>query len=125
MSGKRTWSHVGGSIACELAWADGKVWDITHDRELPDWIAPWHDRIQDGDVLCIDFESSGYYDPGVCSGPPEKCFPPERDEERLVMAVYIRKDGGRGDLMDLVSVRDMLAELYEKEIDSAELEDET
>ena len=122
---RRTWSHVGGSIACSLHWDGGELFDMTYDTRIHNVLKPWHDKIDDGDVLCIDFESSGYYDPGVCSGPPEKCFPPERDEERLVMAVYIRKDGGRGDLMDLVSVRERLAELYEAEIDSAELEDET
>jgi len=32
--------------------------------------------------LVLPFFSSGYSDPGQCSGPPERCYPPECDDER-------------------------------------------
>jgi hypothetical protein len=37
----------------------------------------------------IHFTSSGYDDPGVCSGPPEVCSPAESDEERLIERVVL------------------------------------
>ena len=40
-------------------------------------------------MLEINFLSTGYYDPGVRSGPPEKCYPPEGEDERVFNgAVY-------------------------------------
>jgi hypothetical protein len=41
------------------------------------------------DYLEIFFTSSGYDDPGVCSGPPEGCYPAESDEERLIQRVVL------------------------------------
>lgn len=40
--------------------------------------------VDKGGMLEIDFTSSGYSDPGFISGPPEKCYPPEGEEERTV-----------------------------------------
>lgn len=37
----------------------------------------------------IDYEVSGYYDPGYISGPPENCYPPEGDEERNLVGCSI------------------------------------
>ena len=34
--------------------------------------------------LVIHFTSSGYYDPGQTWGLPENCYPPEREDERLL-----------------------------------------
>lgn len=40
--------------------------------------------VSEGGALEIDFVSTGYSDPGFISGPPEKCYPPEGEEERTV-----------------------------------------
>ena len=40
-------------------------------------------------MLEINFLSSGYNDPGRSYGPPERCYPPEGDDERIFdEAVY-------------------------------------
>lgn len=36
---------------------------------------------RDGRELELRVEGHSYYDPGVCSGPPEVCYPPEGDCE--------------------------------------------
>lgn len=43
--------------------------------------------------ITLDFESSGYRDPGVLSGPIEQSYPPEGDDERVVT-------GGTLDIVD-------------------------
>jgi len=39
--------------------------------------------------VIIHFRSKGYYDPGKTSGPPERCYPPEGDDERTLDHVEI------------------------------------
>jgi hypothetical protein len=39
--------------------------------------------------LEIEFVSSGYIDPGSIAGPPEKCYPPEGDEERTIVGMRL------------------------------------
>lgn len=40
-------------------------------------------------TLDITFLSSGYDDPGVCSGPPEGCYPPEGEDDRVLSDVFL------------------------------------
>jgi hypothetical protein len=55
--------------------------------------------------LEVNFESSGYYDPGRFYGPPENCYPEEWDDERLVTDVTLLLDKGQVKLADtLVSI---------------------
>ena len=35
----------------------------------------------DGVEYEVEYDYEGYYDPGVCSGPVERCYPPEGDHE--------------------------------------------
>jgi len=46
-------------------------------------------------TLEIDFESSGYHDPGVYTALPENCYPEEHDEERSLekMTLYTCNHG--------------------------------
>ena len=65
------WSNVSGDPLCiEMIPADDKRDDVTME-------------------MVVEWESTGYYDPGVCSGPPEKCYPPEGEDERTVTGAYI------------------------------------
>ena len=50
--------------------------------------------------LEVNFESSGYYDPGKYSGPPENCYPEEGDDERQVTDVTLLLDQGQVRLAD-------------------------
>jgi len=43
--------------------------------------------------LEITFQSKGYYDKGVIVGPPEKCYPPEGEDERTVILIDVVCDG--------------------------------
>jgi hypothetical protein len=47
--------------------------------------------------ISIDALSSGYYDPGRISGPPDSCYPPEGEDERVityVTLIFYDDDGG-------------------------------
>jgi hypothetical protein len=66
---------------------DDDVWMVEDDRplstELVNELNKWFNR--DGEItVIIPFKSQGYYDPGICSGPPERCYPPEGEDERLL-----------------------------------------
>ena len=37
----------------------------------------------------IGFNSQGYEDPGICTGPVENCYPPEGDEERIILSIEV------------------------------------
>lgn len=118
----KSWNHVSGMLSCEMCWAGGELCDVTHDSIMPAWMKPWHDSIDDFDELVIMFESSGSYDSGVFSGPVEKCYPPEGDEDREVTEAWISKDGGRGEKISLAKVLSELQEHYESEIDAADVD---
>jgi hypothetical protein len=40
-------------------------------------------------TLDVEFESTGYDDPGIAHLPPEMCFPPDSDEERRITGVRV------------------------------------
>jgi hypothetical protein len=42
------------------------------------------------DEIEMIVEAKGYEDPGVCSGPPERCYPPEGDDERFLNDIKLR-----------------------------------
>lgn len=87
----REWSNVPGNIYVECGFVDGKLVD-TSMNALPDIVAKELKELfptaSDNDdtsfTLDIAFRSSGYYDPGKTYGPPENCYPPEGEDERLI-----------------------------------------
>ena len=73
--------------------------------------------------LVLPFLSSGYDDPGHRYGPPEKCYPPEFDDERLPDGTaYLDVAGARVELTNQQT--DTLAELLREELYQADLETE-
>ena len=100
---KNSWSNVSGELAIELYANDGEavdtIFDASDDKEIPE-ITP--DMVLDiGGTgiasrcyeyeLVIDLVSSGYYDSGRTSGPPENCYPPEGDEDREPVRAYLMR----------------------------------
>jgi hypothetical protein len=83
-------------------------------------LKPYHHQIGNGDELVIDFTSTGYYDPGVRSGPVESCYPPEGDDERKVEAVYIQK--ANGERIPLDNVVEEIESLFQDDIQDAEID---
>lgn len=76
-------------------------------------------------VLVLPFLSSGYYDPGVTNGPPERCYPPEGDDERLPNGVAYLDLGTRDNRVEFTKEQtERLFELLESEIHEAELEED-
>lgn len=57
------------------------------DQKLSDYLFALYEKgtknIEDLEME-IQYDVKGYYDPGVLTGPPEYCYPPEGDEEREV-----------------------------------------
>lgn len=72
----------------------------------------------------FEFDFSGYYDPGVCSGPVEHCYPPESDDERLITGVVVAfMDQDHDDVElsgeaynGLIGLEEINKALYEEEI---------
>ena len=87
-------------VECNLDFDDLEAYIIDNDTELPiglfheihyklskDLNIPLENYYRNGILECdihIPFRSKGYYDPGRLYGPPEKCYPPEGDEERTL-----------------------------------------
>lgn len=81
------WRNVPAALwlECEMS-LDGTVTDLTHDIELPEIVCRELCEVAAPVNLIeirIPFLSSGYYDEGKVWGPPEKCYPPEGDDERI------------------------------------------
>ncbi len=108
--GKRNWSGVSGTLTLEVMLEDGEWWDIGSGDVVPPEVSNailkyFGDRpaVEDQParqahpgiaasepfLVEVNFSSSGYYDPGVCSGPPERCYPPEGSDERTIDSVDI------------------------------------
>jgi len=76
--------------------------------------------------IVIEFESSGYYDPGICSGPIEKSYPPEGEDERTPTEGYAENSNNERILFDQTMLEDVfnhyVEEIYEQEIEFPEEE---
>jgi hypothetical protein len=108
------WRDVPGNLIVVVgAFADG-VWDVQHDRELP----MLSGELPTGSefVMCVDFLSTGFYDPGVCSGSPEECRIPDGEDVRTLDSVWL---GQRELLKDLA---EQVFEAYTDEIQAVELD---
>jgi hypothetical protein len=126
---KTSWKNRAGSISKELYWYRPRWYSIrwelrneTDDTEAPWCLKPYYDKIDSGDELVIEFTSTGYHDSGVTSGPPERCYPPEGDDEREVDSVYILKSNGeRIPLNDVAGEIEaiFLDDIQEEEIDTS------
>lgn len=98
----KKWRNVRGTLVLECGLYPDGVW-ATEQRQYKngEWIVtrkaipeivvqelkelfPSDDYMEYSFEMEICFTSSGYYDPGVLSGPPERCYPPEGDDERLL-----------------------------------------
>lgn len=91
---KNSWSNVSGELAIELYSNDGEavdtIFDAHDDREVSAITPDMVPKIQEDSYdLVIEFLSSGYYDEGKTYGPPENCYPPEGDEERVPARAYL------------------------------------
>ena len=135
MMKKKKWDDVPGCLYIELEFSEdyGLVWvgrkkkwtvkpelakkllNILADPEL--W--PIETEVLE---LGIDFTSSGFYDPGVTSGPVEGCYPSDCDDERTCTGACLYGDGQHDVLLS-----DALAEecfcAFESQIYSAEIEE--
>ena len=88
------WNGVPGQFVAELHYTQGgEIYDAHSDKkvDVKTEAALEHDEPYE---LVIEFRSSGYYDPGVLSGPPEKCYPPEGDDEREMESVTLIHESG-------------------------------
>lgn len=73
--------------------------------------------------LVLPFLSSGFSDPGQMHGPPEACYPPEGDDERIPDPDGAYLDFGKDGQVALTPEQtDTLAELLREELYDADLE---
>lgn len=91
---KNSWSNVSGELAIELYGNDGEavdtIFDAHDDQPVPAITPDMVPKIkEDSYDLVIEFLSSGYYDEGKTYGPPENCYPPEGEDERVPSRAYL------------------------------------
>ena len=90
MYGSHTWSNIGFTFSAELYCYDGKIYDSDNDQEVDlGCDIPLTEESDATFELVIEGTSSGYYDPGRTYGPPEKCYPPEGEDERTFDCIYV------------------------------------
>lgn len=118
---KRSWKNLEGTFAVEiqllanLETGGHHVQDIDGFRELPADLVSYFVGTNDLELV-ITFLSSGYYDPGIYSGPMDGSYPAEGDDERVLDSVVI---GDRELPKDLA---EKIFDLYQEEIDAVEIE---
>ncbi|MHC4091695.1 MAG: hypothetical protein ACYSVY_15745 [Planctomycetota bacterium] len=122
LPGYRQWRDVPVSLSVNVHWdfAIGTLWDDDSDRPVSH-VLPVEGAM--ADEMVIDFRSSGYYDPGQMYGPPENCYPPEEDDERIVEAVTMHWENGAMIQLSREAV-DNIGELFEDQIRDVELDEE-
>ncbi len=62
----------------------------------------------DDELLTLEVEYSGWYDPGVCSGPPENCYPPEGEMEWHISRAWVWIEEAS---MDIQLTQDQIKEI--------------
>jgi len=83
------------STAVEVLYRDGEWWLL--DRVIPFETvkAVWLEfpkalqEVEYSDELEFPWDFDGYYDPGVTSGPPERCYPEEGEDNRTITGFSI------------------------------------
>jgi hypothetical protein len=95
------WKNIPGNACIEDVCLEDGEWK--HDgNALPAAVQPilkaaFPDADKDTSLeLDIEFSSSGYYDAGRVSGPPEDCYPPEGEDERTLDCITVHGPGGSG-----------------------------
>jgi hypothetical protein len=89
MFGKREWNNTPGDSQFNAYWTP-EGWCYEHNNDLlPDLVQRELIKAPRNEVatFTVDWLSSGYYDPGVSTGPVEKSYPPEGDDERALANV--------------------------------------
>ncbi len=76
------------------------------------------------DAVEVNFESSGYRDPGRYDGPREHCYPAESDDERIVTDVFFVPGNAKPKVRLNDEIIHVLAHdpLVETAVEQAELE---
>ena len=139
----KEWKNIEGSIYIECGFVNGKLIDSHTDQELPQSLINELkenfeiNELNDYFEVEIPFTSSGFSDSGKLYGPPEKCYPPEYNDERLldencIVTFYYLIDKEMGWQKDFINlskeVSEELFELYydeimEKELDFSQYDD--
>ena len=118
-----SWADVAGQFVTELYARDGDLYDAYSDKKMDVLIEDLMGNVKDGDSyeLTIDFRSSGYYDPGVLSGPPEKCYPPGGAEDREMEVMTLSTGNNKEVKLRHDEMREMF-EIYRDGVEDVELE---
>ena len=114
MRGDR-WNNVPGIFTVELAVEDNTIINSDGDVLKLSQAAVAELLPLDMDIA-IHFRSNGYYDPGVCSGPVEKCYPPEGEDERIL------EFATAGTIKLSAGTAQALFDLYEEKIMEVEID---
>ena len=109
-------------FSIELTVDEGIVWDDGNEVPAPQWL---HELSLLGLFICLDdaelnieFTSEGYEDPGCTYGPPENCYPPEGEDERLLSEATING------IVLPPKLSQELFDLYEEKIMDVEIDTE-
>jgi hypothetical protein len=128
---KRKWHGVCGHVfvECQVPEENPSAgWVDIDERRLPSVVPPILGRVIPAETWCvlvIHFRSSGYYDPGVISGPPERCYPPEGDDERTLDYAELEIGRPAEPLYVRLTAADAVAvfEAFRRQIEAADLDE--
>jgi hypothetical protein len=117
--GIQKWSGVPGQFVAELHVQNGEIYDAHSDKQLEVDLGISLEQDESYELV-IEFRSEGYYDPGVVSGPPERCYPPEGDDERSLDGMTLT--GEKGDMELSQETQEELFEYYRSEVEDVEID---
>jgi hypothetical protein len=85
----QTWD-ISQEYETPFSLCEGEWWFFDDEKPLPPELVEFMQfKVPDAKestvfTLRIPYRSKGYYDAGQCSGPPERCYPPEGEDERFL-----------------------------------------
>ena len=85
---RHTWHNEPGWFSVNIEQKGEQVWDIDNEIGLPLELSSISDNVIEGEMV-INVRSSGCEDSGRTYGPPELCYPPEREEEITLDEIYL------------------------------------
>jgi len=127
MSGKTSWKDVHGEtiVDFENSAFEQNVLDYLVALAKKNGLNLSEDELLYSPVT-IGFLSSGYYDPGVYSGPWEDSYPEEGDDERIMESVSISiecRDEYKEIHVEDKKIAEIIFTHYFEDVEAVELED--
>ena len=84
---KHSWKNIPHNYS--ILFTDEEIVNTSLPEEAKAFLLNLAHQSDNSVEICFSYTSSGYYDSGKISGPPESCYPPEGEEELLLDRITI------------------------------------